>query len=265
MNDITQGKRASEVESMKPMPALKRPADPLMEWKTKNRARGETRRSFPYRILLVDGSETFVSGLYQAVQKKDKDVLIQVACTAGEVQAKSFDLKADVAVIDWDLPDQSGFELCLWLTREKPGLSVLVLSQQHWDVIFATAWRVKSRGVLFRSDPIDKLVKEIFRVSYSPVFPADQQHEAQQWMNGVGIKLAALGKREWELLGLLANGMNSHEVAGSLQVTENTVEKHITSILRKLELSSRASLVSFYFMQHLYVLARIHDATNLFG
>jgi DNA-binding NarL/FixJ family response regulator len=56
--------------------------------------------------------------------------------------------------------------------------------------------------------------------------------------------LDSLSRREREVLALVAEGLTNHEIAGRLTLSEHTVHRHVTNILRKLRLPSRAAAAS---------------------
>jgi DNA-binding NarL/FixJ family response regulator len=61
---------------------------------------------------------------------------------------------------------------------------------------------------------------------------------------GVDTPLGELSKRELEVLSLVAEGLTNHEIAQRLVLSEHTVNRHVSNILRKLGLSSRAAAAS---------------------
>ena len=58
-----------------------------------------------------------------------------------------------------------------------------------------------------------------------------------------GGRLSALTRREREVAELVAEGLTNAQIAARLHVSESTVEKHVTRVLAKLELSTRAGVV----------------------
>jgi len=92
------------------------------------------------RVLLVDPSDAFRAGLRQAFGAGHGRPVLEVAGTASEATALAAWLRPDAAVVDADLPDQSGIALCRAQGAAAPGVAVVVLSQADWDVYLAGAW-----------------------------------------------------------------------------------------------------------------------------
>ena len=87
----------------------------------------------------------------------------------------------------------------------------------------------------------------------------------QAWEETTGMCLRALRPREWEALWYVADGLRNSEIAEHMSLAENTVEKYVTSILQKLSLPSRSTLLSYIITHQLDVLRRLSDDDNPFA
>jgi DNA-binding CsgD family transcriptional regulator len=73
-----------------------------------------------------------------------------------------------------------------------------------------------------------------------------------------------LRPREWQVLWCLMAGMRNHDIARQMSLSQNTVEKHISSVLQKLGLSSRTMLLAYILANHLDVLRQLTESENPF-
>lgn len=208
----------------------------------------------PLRVLLLDGCSTFRQGLRQALEEAPGITVVGEGGTAAEGMALLERVQADVAVVDVDLPDRSGIELCRQLVRERPELVVLLLSQWDWDVYLAAARAALAQGFLLRQQPTAELVRAIRDSRQRKLFTSEQLERIGTWVANVGQLLITLTPRQWDVLWLVAAGMSNRDIASHMSLSENTVEKHIGAILGKLGLPSRASLLGFILQNHLEVL-----------
>jgi DNA-binding NarL/FixJ family response regulator len=211
----------------------------------------------PIRVFLADNCLTFRDGLELAITQSKTLQIVGRACSAEEIFKNGTVIPADVAVVDIDLPGQSGFEVCQQLLQLAPTMSVVLISYNDWDIYLLAAQTIHSKGLLLRSQPTLELIAALEKAVSRPIFTAEQIGRIQTWRNTTGTKLKNLGKREWQVLQLVALGRSNREIAKLLDVSKNTVEKHVSNILEKLELDSRAMVMIFIYTNHLDELSRL--------
>ncbi|GAA3146583.1 DNA-binding NarL/FixJ family response regulator [Kribbella aluminosa] len=148
----------------------------------------------------------------------------------------------DLVIVDIRMPPDhttEGLDAADVIRRERPDTAVVLLSA-HVDVEHALQLMAAGHGVGYllksRVTDVDEFLESLRRVARggSVVDPAVVQElvDAQHRNN----PLAALSEREREVLSLVAQGRSNAGVARRLWVTEGTVEKHVRSILTKLDL-----------------------------
>ena len=202
-------------------------------------------------MLLVDASATFRDGLELAITRTKTLVVAGRVGSAEELFKIVPVIVADIALVDIDLPDQSGFEVCLRLLHADPKLNVVLLGYSDWDIYLLAAQTVHACGLLLRNQTTIALIATLEKAITGPVFSQEQIHRIQTWKDTIGTRLKSLGRREWQVLQLMGLGKSNREIAQSLSVSEDTVEKHVSNILQKLELTSRAMLITFIHAHHL--------------
>jgi DNA-binding NarL/FixJ family response regulator len=188
--------------------------------------------------------------------------VVATAETAGEAHSLEHAAEADVALVDIDLTGGSGFETCRWLLGQRPSIAVLMLSFCDWDIYLAEARDAGAAGFLLRSAPASEVIQAIGQVRRGPVFTDSQLERITAWRCGVGEQVATLAPREWEVLWLLSSGITNREIARRLDLSEHTVEKHVSSILHKLGVESRFALLAFIHRHQLGALAWPAKADN---
>gem|GEM_PF-1247608 len=223
-----------------------------------------TESESPLRVLLVDDCLTFRDGLELAITRTKTLLVTGRTNRAEEVFENRELIAADVALVDIELPDQSGFEVCQRLLHANPKLSVVLIGYSDWDIYLLAAQTVHACGLLLRCEATLELIAALEKAATGPIFSQAQILRIQTWRNTTGIKLKSLGRREWQVLQLLALGQSNREIAQHLSVSENTVEKHVSNILQKLELTSRAMMIAFIYSQHLDALSRLPNGDRFF-
>ena len=166
---------------------------------------------------------------------------------AAELLALVRELAPDLVLVDIRMPPTQsveGLEAAGAIREQFPDVGVLVLSA-HVEVDHATALLAEGRGIGYllksRVVDVDDFVDSVRRVATggSVVDPALVQELVSAKRRN--DPLAALSPRESEVLALMAEGRSNAGIAQTLWVTEGTVEKHVKSILQKLDLHEAAT------------------------
>jgi len=193
------------------------------------------------RVVIADDDVLLREGLASLLERSDFDVLGR-AGNASELLEMVRRLLPDLVVVDIRMPPTNsteGLDAAQAIRQERPETAILVLSAhvevEHAMQLLASGGRI---GYLLKSrvTDVDEFMDTLRRIAGggSVVDPALVQEL-------VGVRrrhdpLAALSEREREVLSLVAEGRSNAGVARRLWVTEGTVEKHVRSILAKLDL-----------------------------
>jgi DNA-binding NarL/FixJ family response regulator len=155
----------------------------------------------------------------------------------------------DVVLLDVHLPGGGGTEVLRRVTSRAPEVSFLALSVSDAPEDVVAVIRGGARGYVTKTITGEQLVAAIRRVSggdavFSPRlagFVLDA-FAGQIEVAAVDEDLDRLTEREREVMRLIARGYAYKEVASALFISIKTVETHMSSVLRKLQLSSRHEL-----------------------
>jgi DNA-binding NarL/FixJ family response regulator len=198
------------------------------------------------RVILADDAVLVREGLARLLAERDFDVVAKVG-RADELLERVAALRPHIAVIDIRMPPSYGNEGLLAAQRIRlayPETATLVLSQ-YVEVDYALKLLAgDSDGVGYllkdRIADIDSFADALRRVAGGAtlVEPAlvDELLAARRDRD----PLAALTSREREVLALMAHGRTDRGIAEELFVTRKTIEAHVRSILRKLDLPEDA-------------------------
>jgi DNA-binding NarL/FixJ family response regulator len=155
----------------------------------------------------------------------------------------------DVVLLDVHLPGGGGAEVIKQVSAKEPGVKFLALSVSDAAEDVIGIIRAGARGYVTKSISADELVAAISRVAtgdavFSPRlagFVLDAFSGAID-VASIDEDLDRLSQREREVLRLIARGYAYKEIARELFISIKTVETHVSSVLRKLQLSNRHQL-----------------------
>jgi DNA-binding NarL/FixJ family response regulator len=197
------------------------------------------------RVVVADDDVLLREGLASLLTRSGFEVLGQ-AGDADELMALVRQHEPQLAIIDIRMPPThtaEGLDAALEIRRELPGVSMLLLSA-HVEVDHALELLDGGRGIGYllksRVTDVADFVDTVGRVAdgASVIDPALIQELVSARRRD--DPLAALSAREREVLILMTEGLSNAGIGRRLWITEGTVEKHVRSILSKLDLSETA-------------------------
>jgi DNA-binding NarL/FixJ family response regulator len=207
------------------------------------------------RILLVEDHVSFRQALAFMFEREPEFEVVGQVGSVDEVRKLPGGLLKDVevAVVDLALPDGDGLELIEDLSSNEPQIMTLVLSASLESDRFARAIEAGAGGVLHKSTPIKDIVEAVRRLKAGEALLSSgeviemlrvvsrEREEKREALQAI----EKLTSREREILRALAEGLESREIAGKLNITVETERTHMVNILSKLGVHSRLQALVF--------------------
>ena len=207
----------------------------------------------PINIILTDDHQIVRDGIKAMLSDADGIRIIAQAGSGSEL----FDLlktkKTDVIILDIELPDMSGIDICSRITKEYPEIRILILSMYTGEEFIFKAISEGAKGYLPKNTSREELVmaikavagnREYFSPEISGIMLKSYIQQAKS-VNRDARDLSDLSKREIEILRMLAEGYPNTEIAEKLFISIRTVESHKSHIMQKLEIHTTVELVKF--------------------
>jgi DNA-binding NarL/FixJ family response regulator len=203
------------------------------------------------RVFLVDDHGMFRSGVRSELAG-DVDIVGEAA-DVGPAITEIMQCEPDVVLLDVHLPGGGGQDVVAAVKADHPDVKFLALSASDAPEDVIAVIRAGARGYVTKTISGGELVDAVRRVAagdavFSPrlagfvldAFAAGTAPDADR--PSFDPELDQLTAREREVLRLIARGYTYREVARELFISVKTVESHVSSVLRKLQLSTRHQL-----------------------
>jgi DNA-binding NarL/FixJ family response regulator len=197
------------------------------------------------RIVIVDDHGIFRAGVRSELG--DSIEVVGEAGTVGGAIPLVVETDPDVVLLDVHLPDGGGQAVIAGVLLERPGVRFLALSVSDAAEDVIAVVRAGARGYVTKTISGEELTDAIHRVAdgdavFSPRFAGFVLDAFSSDEPIRDAELDELTAREREVLRLIARGYRYKEIASALHLSVKTVETHVSSVLRKLQLSSRHEL-----------------------
>jgi DNA-binding NarL/FixJ family response regulator len=198
------------------------------------------------RVVLVDDHDLFLAGV--RAELGDRVEIVGEAGSVADAIPLIKESDPDVVLLDVHLPDGSGDAIVTAVAPERPGVRFLALSVSDAPEDVIAVIRAGARGYVTKTISAEDLAAAVERVAsgdavFSPRlagFVLDAFRAGERV--GGDAELEELTPREREVLQLIARGYMYNEIAARLSLSVKTVESHVSSVLRKLQLSTRHEL-----------------------
>jgi NarL family two-component system response regulator LiaR len=193
----------------------------------------------PVRVLIADDHGVVRQGLRMFLGLDTELEIVGEASTGVQALNLAHDLRPDVVLMDLLMPEMDGIEATGRIRQELPDVEVIALTSVLEDSSVVGAIRAGAIGYLLKNTEADELVRAIKaaadgQVQLSPQAAARLMREVR-----APDSPEELTEREIDVLRLLALGLSNKEIARDLSIGEKTVKTHVSSILGKLNVSSR--------------------------
>jgi DNA-binding NarL/FixJ family response regulator len=188
------------------------------------------------KLLIIDDHFVVRSGLVASLELEDDLKVVAEADRGEDAVALHAQHSPDVVLMDLQLPGVSGIEATACLRAANPKARVLIFSTFARDDEVQAALKAGACGYLQKSASRDALLTAIRRVARGErSLPADLETRLAQRHAEPEIT-----PREREILALIAKGRANKEIGAALGIAEDTVKRHVSSILDKLRVNDRA-------------------------
>jgi DNA-binding NarL/FixJ family response regulator len=201
-------------------------------------------------VMVVDDHPMWRDGVARDLSERG----FEVKATAGDAHAAvriARAVRPDVVLMDLNLGEATGVTATGHITTELPETRVLVLSAsgEHADVLEAV--KAGASGYLLKSSSVEELVDAVTRTAagdavFTPGLAGLVLGEYRRMAaDPEPSDQPRLTDRETDVLRLVAKGMTARQIATKLVLSHRTVENHVQSTLRKLQLHNRVELARY--------------------
>ena len=188
-------------------------------------------------VLLVDDHPVVRAGLRFLLEQDGRIRVVGEAATGREAVRLAAELRPDVTLMDLSLPDVGGLEATRAIKERDPAARVLIVSMHGDGEHVLGMLDAGIDGYLLKQSPPAELRDGVLRVHAGERVLHPRVVDAlvaRATGRSAAPPVEALTEREREVLGLLAEGATSKEIAAALGLAAKTVENHRSRILDKL-------------------------------
>lgn len=191
-------------------------------------------------IFIVDDHYMVIEGIRSLLQNEKGIEWMGHATNAASCLGFLKNQQPDIILMDINLPDMSGIDLCKEVRQKYPSVFVLGLSTFNQQAFIRNMIDNGASGYVLKNADKEELLEAIVAVQQGKIFLS---YEANLSLREKEIIMPPISRREKEVLLLIAEGLTNNEIAEKLFISVPTVNTHRKSLLEKLDAKNTAILI----------------------
>ncbi len=204
------------------------------------------------KLLIVDDHPVFRRGLREIIEEHPRFRIVGEAGDGESGLRLALECLPDIALVDIDMPRQSGFDMARALRRMNSSVKVGFLTMYRDEEIFNMALDLGAKAYVLKENAADDVVNALQKIAQGEMFLCQSVYEISKRRSDA-VRALLLSKPQLErltpaerrILKLVAEDRTTKEIAGFLGISFKTVENHRSSICDKLNIHGSHSLLKF--------------------
>lgn len=193
------------------------------------------------KVFIVDDHYMVIEGIRSLLQHEKNIDWAGHASNAASCLAFLNQQLPDVILMDINLPDKSGIDLCKEVREQYPSVYIIGLSTFNQQSFIQKMLQNGASGYVLKNATQEELLEAIEAVAKGKTYLSDEVASSLRKINTGEIPV--LTRREKEVLELIAEGMTNNEIAGKLFISVTTVDTHRKNLLAKFDARNIAALI----------------------
>lgn len=193
------------------------------------------------RVMIVDDHEMVREGLTMFLKSCDDLDLVASVDSGDEAVLQCVKCKPDVILMDLIMPGGGGIAAIKAIKEKRPDAKLIALTSFDDETLVRDALAAGAIGYVMKNVSIDDLAQSI-RAAHKglPALGPEATSVLISSTSAPSTPSANLTNREGEILALMVEGLSNPQIGTRLFISSSTVKSHVSNILSKLEVSTRA-------------------------
>ena len=201
-------------------------------------------------VFIIDDHQMIIEGIHSLLLSEKDIEWMGSAKLPDELLNILKTRQPDVLLMDINLPQKSGLDLCLEVKEKYPGVQIIGLSTSFQASVIRKMKENGASGYLLKDASKKEIVAALHAVSQGREYVSFSVAEVLKQKTPTD-RLPVLTKREKEVLELIAEGWTNQEIADKLFLNCTTVDSHRKNMLTKFNAKNIAALVKIAVSNHL--------------
>jgi len=204
-----------------------------------------------FSVILAEDHTIVREGIISLLRE---DGVFHIVAEAGDGRSATqlaSEHQPDIILMDLSMPNINGTEAIKDIKRRYPAIRIVVLTIHNTEEYIRAALRAGADGYVLKDDSSEELLAAMHNVAVGKPYlsPSICRNVISDYLRGgdeeKSFSWEQLSHREREVLKLVAEGERNRDIAEYLSLSEKTVEKHRSNLMKKLGLHSAAQITTY--------------------
>jgi len=202
------------------------------------------------KVFIIDDHQMIIEGISSLLQGEREIEWLGSAKLPSELMTALITKQPDVLLMDINLPQKNGLDLCTEVKEKYPAINIIGLSTSDQVSVIKKMKDNGASGFLLKDASKQEIIMALHEVSQGREYVSFSVAEALK--KGMpNDELPMLTKREKQILELIGEGLTNHEIAAKLYLSSTTVDSHRKNMLTKFNVKNTAALIKIAMSNHL--------------
>ena len=199
------------------------------------------------RVLLIDDHPVVRAGIRMLLEQDSAIEVVGEADNGDRAIELVESLKADVLLLDMEMPGKNGVQVAQELKKAKANVQILGLSAYDDEEYISSLLSSGAAGYLTKEEALDKIVDAVHGVARGEKgwFSRRAMMQMSAKVQKQKEYVYSLTSREEEVLRSLSRGFTNKQIAAELSITQRTVRFHLSNLYEKLGVNSRTKAIAW--------------------
>jgi DNA-binding NarL/FixJ family response regulator len=193
------------------------------------------------KIFIADDHYMVVEGIRSMLLQEKNIEWMGHAMNAASCMAFLYQQQPDVLLLDINMPDKSGIDLCKEIKEKYPEILIIGLSSFNQQSYIQKMMQNGASGYVLKNASREEIVSAIESVINGDTFLSSEASVTMR--ENKDAQIPVITRREKEVLQLIAEGLINKEIAEKLFISTTTVDTHRNSLLSKFDVKNTANLI----------------------
>jgi DNA-binding NarL/FixJ family response regulator len=194
------------------------------------------------KVFIIDDHQMIIEGIHSLLHDEGHLEWMGSCKLPDELMAFLKNAQPDILLMDINLPQRSGLELCKEVKDKYPGINIIGLSTSNQASIIRKMQENGASGYLLKDASKQEIITALHEVDKGKEYLSFSVAESLKRKTSDAL-LPVLTKREKQILELIAEGLTNQEIANQLFLNITTIDSHRKNMLTKFSAKNTAALI----------------------
>lgn len=196
------------------------------------------------KVLLIDDHPIVVEGLKNLLSSKE-ELSVAGCFSNGQSGLQGIaELEPDVVLLDINLPDISGIDICRQVRKQDKDIRIIALSVHNERPVIKNIISAGANGYVLKNSVGDEIIMAINAALKGDTYLCQAAREiVSQVQEGELTDIPKITRREKEIMGLVSKGLTTAQIAEQLFISTHTVESHRKNLIEKFDVTTMTAVI----------------------